>query len=70
MDFSDSGTTMLVESIIYETSGLSLFKKYIMVLCSWDIALVGINGESYLLYAIVTTVIVVTQSGETTINFF
>jgi len=70
MDFIDSASTMLVESIIYETSDLSIFKKYINVLRSWDIALVSINGESYLLYAIFTTIIIVMQSDETTINFF
>lgn len=67
MDFSDLATTMLVEYIIYETSDLSVFKKSIMVLWSWDIVLVSINGESY---AIVTTIIIVMQSDETTINFF
>lgn len=67
MDISDSATTMLVESIIYETSDLSVFKKYIMVLWSWDIVLVSINCESY---AIVTTIIIVMRSDETTINFF
>ena len=70
MDFSDSTTTMPVESIIYVTSELSVFRKYITVLWSWGIALVSINGDSYLLYAIVTTIIIVMQSDETTINFF
>jgi hypothetical protein len=70
MEFGDSATTMHVESIIYETGDLLVFKKYIVVLWSWDIALVSINGGSYLLYAIVTTIIILMQSDESTINFF
>jgi len=61
---------MLAEPFIYVTGELSVFRKYIIVLWSWGIALVSINGESYLLYAIVATIIKIMQSDETKLISF